>query len=62
MDDWWDYESVQTEPEDYLAWNQQICYHEWKAILLLTSTVYNCKKCNVKKEEYEAWQKTKKGK
>ena len=58
---WWDYENQITE-EEHIAWNQQICYHEWKAILLLTSTVYNCSKCDLKKEEHEAWEKTKKGK
>ena len=55
--DWWDYENNLTE-EERIAWNQQICYHEWKPIILLTSTVYNCKKCNVKREEYEAWEKS----
>lgn len=25
--------------------------HEWKSILLLMSTVYNCSKCGAKKEE-----------
>lgn len=25
--------------------------HEWKPILLLTSTVYNCSKCGAKQEE-----------
>ena len=40
-DDW-------AEEEEYSR-----CYHEWKPILLLTSTVYNCIKCGVKKEEYE---------
>lgn len=57
MDGWWDYET-QIEPEDVLAWSQKTCYHDWKPILLLTSTVYNCKKCNVKKEEYEDWEKS----
>lgn len=59
MDNWWDYET-EIEPEEYLDWNQKTCYHDWKPILLLTSTVYNCKKCNVKREEYEAWEKSKK--
>lgn len=27
------------------------CFHEWKPILLIRSTVYNCVKCDKKKEE-----------
>jgi hypothetical protein len=57
--DWWDYDN-QISEDDRLAWNQQLCYHDWIPILLLTSTVYNCRKCNVKKEEYEASEKNKK--
>jgi hypothetical protein len=31
----------------------QVCQHEWKGILLLRTTVYNCAVCDIKKEEYE---------
>lgn len=30
-----------------------LCNHEWKSILLITSTVYDCKKCGMKKEDYD---------
>lgn len=30
---------------------RRYCNHEWKTILLLTSTVYDCKKCGIKKED-----------
>lgn len=43
--------------DDEPTWHQQICHHDWKAILLITSTVHDCTKCKVKKEEYEAWRK-----
>jgi hypothetical protein len=29
------------------------CRHEWKPTVLIISTVYDCKKCGIKKEEYE---------
>jgi len=29
------------------------CRHDWKATVLLTSTVYDCTKCGVTREEYE---------
>lgn len=29
------------------------CSHSWKPVLLLTSTVYDCAKCGIKKEEAE---------
>ena len=29
------------------------CKHEWVASLLLTSTVYDCKNCGIKKEDDE---------
>jgi hypothetical protein len=37
---------------------QQLCYHDWKPIVLIISTVYNCSKCGVKKEDYESWRKS----
>ena len=52
---WW------IDPEGYYSedrWAEEDrlyskCSHDWKPILLLTSTVYDCIKCGVKKEEYE---------
>lgn len=29
------------------------CNHSWKPILLLTTTVYNCEHCDMKKETYD---------
>lgn len=29
------------------------CKHEWKPILLLTNTVWDCRLCGKKKEEWE---------
>jgi hypothetical protein len=40
-----------------LPWNQKICSHDWKKIVLITSSVYDCAKCGVKKEDYERWKK-----
>lgn len=32
---------------------QEYCSHDWKPVLLLYSTVFDCSKCNAKKEEVE---------
>mgnify|MGYP000394334974 FL=1 len=29
------------------------CPHDWKSVLLIYNTVYNCKICGVKKEDVE---------
>lgn len=29
------------------------CNHEWRPVLLLISTVYDCKKCGIKKEQHD---------
>lgn len=42
-----------------INWTQRYCSHEWIPILLITSTVYDCKLCKVKKEDYEAWKNQK---
>lgn len=36
--------------DDSLTMEQHWCNHEWKSIQLIMSTVYNCKKCDAKKE------------
>lgn len=38
-----------------LCYNQIYCYHDWKATVLIISTVYDCCKCGVKKEDFEKW-------
>lgn len=38
-----------------IFFSQKVCNHKWKPIVLITSTVYDCEKCEVKKEEYERW-------
>ena len=43
------------EESKELPWNQKICNHDWKKIVLITSSVYDCSKCGVKKEDYEKW-------
>lgn len=43
------------EDTSILSWKEQVCFHEWKPILLLTSTVFDCAKCGLKKEEFERW-------
>jgi hypothetical protein len=38
-----------------IDWNQKRCYHDWKSTTLIISVVYDCKKCGVKKEDYDNW-------
>jgi len=45
------------KPEVVNSIDQKYCNHEWKEILLLNTTVYNCKHCDKKKEDYEKEQK-----
>jgi hypothetical protein len=61
---WW-YEPddmVQTPKEEVnkdadISWQQKTCYHDWKPIVLIINTVYNCSKCGIKKEDYESYRK-----
>lgn len=39
--------------KDSLTLDQKWCSHEFIPVLLLTSTVWDCKKCGVHKEQYE---------
>lgn len=41
------------EPPLFIPENQRHCWHDWMPIQLIFSTVYNCKKCGMKKEDYE---------
>lgn len=56
---WW------LDPDDYdkdspqNTWNKKFCMHEWKPVLLLISTVFDCAKCGMKKEDYESENKSK---
>jgi hypothetical protein len=52
-DSWYDYEwlkqlTEETFPKDKNQPKQ--CEHEWLAVRLIYSTVYDCKKCGCKKE------------
>lgn len=42
-----------------LTYTQQYCWHEWKETILIVSKVYDCPKCNLKKEDYDKWNKFK---
>ena len=49
-----DYDSRENkDDEDFGKGDKRYCVHDWKAILLINSTVYNCCKCDLKKEDYE---------
>ena len=48
-------EDERKEDTSILSWKEQVCFHSWKPILLLTSTVFDCTKCGLKKEEFERW-------
>jgi len=55
MTDWDDF-GFDFDVEEYYAKETvpdvpSYCFHEWKPILLIRSTVYNCVKCDKKKEE-----------
>lgn len=45
--DWLDWESPTPPPIP----KEKTCQHEWKAIELIYSTVYDCKICGAKKED-----------
>lgn len=66
--DWWygdDEEYYKPEPtkkeempiDGEPTWQQKVCIHLWKPTILIISTVYDCSKCGIKKEDYEEWQK-----
>ena len=60
--EWWEDYSIPKEEnnkEDSIDWKQKACYHAWKPTVLIISTVYDCTKCGVKKEQYEDWEKKK---
>lgn len=65
---WWGYDyrsdpepEKKKEPnEEFPNWDQRVCIHSWKPIVLLISTVHDCSKCGIKKEEYEEWQQNRK--
>jgi hypothetical protein len=53
-EDWYDYKNdSDKEIEKPERSYNKFCLHVWKPILLLTSTVFNCEKCGIKKEDYE---------
>jgi hypothetical protein len=55
MNDWYygaDW-SQDEEKEPSVEYKRQRCWHVWKPILLLTTTVYDCENCGIKKENYE---------
>ena len=43
--------SINRDAEVYSQ--NKFCFHEWKPIVLIISTVYNCSKCGVKREDCE---------
>lgn len=49
-----------TKDEVQLSYVQQYCDHKWKCTVLIISSVYDCTKCDIKKEDFEKWQKTRK--
>jgi hypothetical protein len=53
-------EKIPDKKEAEITWQQKVCFHNWKATLLIISTVYDCTKCGVKKEELEKSQNHKK--
>lgn len=62
--DWWygdddfvDEKPAKKEEAGEPTWQQKVCIHLWKPTILIISTVYDCSKCGIKKEEYEEWQK-----
>lgn len=49
------------EDKSDLSWTQKICIHNWKATVLIISTVYDCTKCGIRKEDYDNYYKKYKG-
>jgi len=55
---WWDWQGEYYDSNYENAPNApKECTHSWKAIPLITSTVYNCEACGIKKEEADKCQK-----
>lgn len=51
---YFDYGYAEYEDEEKrLTEKKDTCYHEWIPIMLLTSSVWDCKKCGAKREEVE---------
>ena len=48
----WDYNKSYVDNDWDMDYTPK-CKHKWKAVLLLTSTVYDCEHCGAKKEEVE---------
>ena len=55
------YSPNKTEDDSELSWTQKICMHNWKPTILIISTVYDCSKCGVKKEDHDNYYKKYKG-
>lgn len=55
MNDWddleFDFDVDKLFPKESEIIPQDFCFHEWKATLLIRSTVWDCTKCKVKKED-----------
>lgn len=60
--EWFDEDEIYSLPNDNKSWqntkpsiifNNSRCNHKWKSILLLTTTVFNCQYCGLKKEDYD---------
>lgn len=47
MEEWLDYDAI--EDDDFGTFDR--CDHEWVKIKMITSIVYDCKKCGAKKED-----------
>ena len=41
-----------------LTWDQKTCYHKWVKVTLITSVVEHCSKCDARREDVEAYDKT----
>jgi DNA-directed RNA polymerase subunit RPC12/RpoP len=56
MNDWTynsDWAYLEEETEKSIEYKRQRCWHNFKPILLLISTVYDCEYCGIKKENWE---------
>ena len=43
--------------DDELKTKALSCFHNWKETVLIVSTVYDCTKCGIKKEDWEVIEK-----
>jgi hypothetical protein len=62
--DWWidpdEYPPpIPKEAEEKLSWVQKFCNHNWKATELIVSIVFDCTKCDAKKEDVDEWENIK---